>query len=366
MMTPSEETRFKNELTRCAELTYRRINSIDYRGRFAPPDMSRAVYHYVDPPRGKALRPMLVMTSCRAVGGSDNDVLPLAAGVELYHTWTLVHDDIIDRDDLRRKGTTIHEEFRRLSAGRGLSPEEAQHYGLTIALLAGDVLHGWAISFIGELGNGNRNDSRLPLRIISDLENFVLNGLVEGETLDVQFSGLPVEKVSEEMVLDMLYKKTGLLYEYCARWGAYVGGEGFDPESPTATALAEFARHAGVAFQLQDDILGVIGGEEKTGKSAMSDLREGKRTTIVSHALQRASSAQSRQIMGLLGNKQASTSELKTLAGLLGELDGINHTRQLAERIIKEQALPHLSQVRASKDKGLLELWAKYMISRDF
>ncbi|MCI2426723.1 polyprenyl synthetase family protein, partial [Candidatus Acetothermia bacterium] len=183
---------------------------------FKPCHMQEAALHYLSK-GGKSLRPATVFLACKAVGGDEEIALPAAAAVEVYHTWTLIHDDIIDRDDRRRGHSTVHEEFyQRALNEMQYSEEEARHYGLSVGILAGDTLQGWAVSLLCDLCHTGKVAPELVVFLTNKLMGHVQNTLVEGEMLDIQYSKLPINKVDIEHITDMLEKKTGVLYQFAA------------------------------------------------------------------------------------------------------------------------------------------------------
>lgn len=334
--------------------------------RFHPEDVRWAVTAYVRY-GGKRLRPAILLFACGAVGGDEQTALPAAAAVEIFHTWTLVHDDIIDRDATRRGNDTVHHHYGRpevlKSSGLELSGDEAHHYGASVAILTGDIQHGWGISMMTELTTANGVDPAITLSLINELDTRVLNTLVEGEVLDIQFARRDIDSLTPEMIEDMLWKKTGALYEFCGRAGAAIGLGQHD--HPWVDAVANFAAKCGTAFQLQDDILGIIGQEETLGKPVGSDLREGKRTLVLYHAWKNASFAQRRRLKEVLGNPDASPDDIGAAAQMLRELGGIDAVAARA-RQLTAQAVEHLNTLPPTPYRNLLHQWADYLVSRRF
>jgi len=331
---------------------------------FKPPDLRDAVFAYVQR-AGKRLRPAVLLWSCGAVGGDEEKALPAAAGVEMFHTWTLVHDDLIDNDDLRRGGPTVHAMGREFAATRlGYDRERAEEYGRDLAVLTGDSQHGWTISLFCECARLGV-DPAVVIEVIYHLESYVVNTLIEGETLDVQYSRTPIEQLTEEDIIYMLWMKTGVLYEFAATAGAMLGLQCSDREHPHVRALAHFASSCGTAFQLQDDILGLMGQEEQLGKPIGSDVREGKKTTIVYFALRDASADDRRFLLSVLGDREASGEDVRKATDLMVSLGAVRKTAELALRHVNK-ALPELDVLPQSGYRDLLSEWAHYMISRTF
>jgi geranylgeranyl diphosphate synthase, type I len=356
---------FINELSKRKKIVYDYLNASRFRESFRPEHIRNSVYSYVNQ-GGKSLRPAVLLFSCGAMGGDEAKAIPAAAAIEVFHTWTMVHDDIIDRDSKRRGGPTVHEEFRKRAISElDYDESEAIHYGISIAMLAGDMQQGWAVSILSELPQNNDIDPNLVLYLIRDSEMRVQSMLIEGQVLDIQYSKLPIDSLNEELILDMLWKKTGALYEFASKAGAMLGLNTNDPDHPLVKAISSFASKCGIAFQLQDDILGIVGNERTLGKPVGSDIREGKRTTILYHTFRNANNEQRDRLLRIFGNEQASDQDIEQAKILLRDLGGIESTKELAVSYVKD-AMIHLDKIPPSKYKDLLSLWAEYMIERDF
>lgn len=339
------------------------LNQDKYKRGFAPEPLREAVYSYVSRP-AKRLRPGILFFCCGAVGGREEQARLAAASVEVYHTWTLVHDDIIDNDPKRRGQPTVHEAFRLKAGTLGYQGEAAAEFGRSVAILTGDLQHAWSIRLLADsapLGV----PAPVVLDLINRLEGDVTNGLVEGEALDVIYSKRRIEELSEAEVLKMLELKTGVLYEYAAMAGASIGLGLTGDAHPFIEALGRFARKCGTAFQLQDDILGITGNESKLGKEVGSDIREGKRTTIVLHAYRNAGPQDQAFLKTWLGRPDISEKEIAEIRRILVDYRGIQYTKELAERIAAE-ALQELAVLPDSVYKDLLVAWANYVTLRDF
>jgi geranylgeranyl diphosphate synthase type I len=353
------------ELLTRKKIVYDYLNSSRFRRTFSPDHIHDSVYSYLKH-GGKALRPSVLLFACGAVGGNENYMIPAAAAVEIFHTWTIVHDDIIDRDNKRRGGPTVHEEFRKRSmAELGYDEADAKHYGISIAILAGDMQQGWAVSMLSELALNDGINPRLILYLIGDFEMRVQGELIEGQVMDIQYSKIPIEDLNDDQIMKVMWKKTGVLYEFSGKAGAMLGLNTLDSKHPFVDAISTFTGKCGTAFQLQDDILGIVGDEDKLGKPVGSDIKEGKRTIILSHAFKNASEDQKSKLSSVMGDQKATESEIKEAKNLLMDLEGIEYTKKLARSYI-EDALPHLDIIPQSKYKDLLLMWAEYMIERNF
>ncbi len=335
-----------------------------YKNNLKPKDILEGAFNYTEA-GGKSLRPAILLFSCGAAGGEEKKALPAAAALEMYHTWTLVHDDIIDNDDLRRGKPTVHKNFYNKALKRGYAEKEALDYGKNIAILVGDIQHAWTISLFEELYSKYKFDPAMVLKIILELEKGVSPLLIEGETLDIQYEKRRLGELTKEDILGMSAKKTGELYGYSAKIGAMIGLKNANENHPLTKAVSSFCYNCGIAFQLQDDILDLTSKEKDIGKPIGSDIREGKRTTIVWYAYQNANKKEKKNLLKLIGNKKATKEEIKEAINLLIFLNGISETEKLALNYIKK-AKGFLKAIPQSNYKKLLESWADFMVSRNF
>ncbi|MDQ2085682.1 polyprenyl synthetase family protein [Herbivorax sp. ANBcel31] len=343
------------------------IKGSDVQKYFRPKHMYDAVISYVYR-SAKRLRPSVLIMSCGCLGGEERVAIPAAAAVELFHTWTLVHDDIIDNDSLRRGEPTTHLLLK--DAGKAdlkLSDKLAEDYGKDIAILAGDVQHAWSITFLIETTTKMGIDPCITLEIIKYMESYAVGNLIYGEAVDVQMGmtdSKAAMKFTEDDIINMMWGKTGVLYGFSGLAGAMIGKGTSDINDSQVTSIKDFTSNCGIAFQLQDDILGIVGDEKILGKPIGSDIREGKKTTIVLESLKNANEEQKSLIFNVLGNKDASENDVKNVIKLFKELNGVEHTKTLAQKYI-EKALPNLNEIEDSKYKNLLLCWADFMINRD-
>ncbi len=342
--------------------------------KFRPDDIYESVMLYPGS-SGKSLRPSVLLLCCGAVGGEEKIALPAAAAVELFHTWTLVHDDWIDRDSFRRGVPTVHSLMKEKALKTyKFDQDEAEHYGGTISMLTGDVQQGWSIGgFMANLSLEHSVDPMITLNLIRKLALEINIQIVEGETLDVLYSKKPINEISEEDIIMMLYLKTGVLYQFCGEAGAIIGLKRYEPENEYVQSLSEFTKHCGIAFQIQDDVIGVVGNETVVGKPRWSDIKEGKRTIILWKAYQEADSKQIKFLESILGNQHATIEELQSVEDLFVDLGAVDYTKELAKAYIVGDrnrpingALKYLDVLPDNNYKDILKAWAHYMIERDF
>ncbi len=358
----SQQARFEQALLACRESVYNYLDTWPGAGSFKPQDIHDALFSYVRR-RGKALRPLLLLLSCAAVGGDERQAIPAAAAVEIFHTWTLVHDDIIDRDDTRRGLPTVHAMYRDHALRiHGQGAEESAHYGTAVAILAGDLQQSWTYALLSDLALRGVEPA-LVLQLITRMATHLTPQLLEGEMLDVQFSLMPPDALDEAGILHMLTMKTGSLLEYSAWCGARIGlGDKPDPHG-YAEKLGSFAALCGTAFQLHDDLLGLTADEGALGKPVGSDIREGKRTLVMHRALERAGPMERRMLLGTLGKGDADVGEIEAVLRVLRSTGALEEMTQLANSYIS-QAIATLDELPNTEARRMLRSWADFLLTR--
>ena len=212
---------------------------------------------------GKLIRPQLVMLACRAAGGDPAQALSLAAGIQLLHDFTLIHDDIEDDSDTRRGRPTLW-----------------NLWGLAQGINAGDGMFVIAHLAIHRLSEAGVPAERV-LRILRHFDEVILS-VCEGQFLDISFEG--DLSITPTDYLAMIGRKTAALIDGSAALGAMVAGA----DDSTVAALGTFGRSLGLAFQIEDDILGIWGDPKLTGKPRAADLYRRKVSLPVVHALRTA------------------------------------------------------------------------------
>jgi geranylgeranyl diphosphate synthase type I len=363
-LTPEELSRFEQLLSAHRERMYDYLMNWPGASAFRPAEIHEALFSYAAR-RGKALRPLLLLLSCEAVGGDQDRAVPAAAAVEIFHTWTLVHDDIIDRDRTRRGKPTVHAQYEDYAReALNLPSEAAAHYGLSVAILAGDLQQSWSYALMGDLIERGVS-APLALELIRRMATDLTPRLLEGEMLDVQFSIPGASLPTDEAVLDMLSKKTATLLEYAAWCGAKIGLGNAEDSHGYADTLGEFARLCGIAFQLHDDLLGLTADESVLGKPVGSDLREGKLTYIVCRALAKADPTMRTVLASTLGNRSARQEEIAEAIGIVRATGALGDGEILANSYIS-QALRHLDKLPPSASRDLLRVWAIYVLARRY
>jgi geranylgeranyl diphosphate synthase type I len=278
---------------------------------------------------GKLLRPLLVLLGCKAVGGEIEKALPLAAGVELAHVASLIHDDIIDQGVSRRNVQAVH-----------------MMYGLPTAIITGDLLIIKNFCAIAKNAHVNGISPEQMMRVL-EVSSQAGVTLCEGECMDLEF--MKRYDVTEEECINMYKKKTAIGFSAPFIMGAILGG-GTDRE---IEALGEFGILMGVAFQIQDDYLGLFGEEKRLGKPLISDIAEGKRTFLVVHALQTLQGDERHALISVLGNRNCTQGELERAVEILRSSGSAEYVRNKAAELV-EEAKSKLTPIPDSPTKEIL------------
>lgn len=312
---------------------------------------------------GKRLRPALLLWTCGLFSGNVETAKYAAAAVEIYHNWTLVHDDIIDNDDFRRGQPTTHTELATFAEAQySIDKNVASIFGRDFAILAGDIQQGWAINMVYkslELGLS----AELILTISRRLQELVNRELISGEALDIEFSYRHPADISVEEVETMLTGKTAILLQFCAETGAMIALNTTDPQHPTVKKAGEFAKLAGLAFQLRDDWLGIFGNAETFGKPICSDMSESKPTFLLISALTNLTGNDKECLEQLLGKADYSQDEIEQIRDLLRSSGAEKTNNEKAEKY-GSQAKQILADLPENGYQTLLKEWCSYLIDR--
>ena len=279
---------------------------------------------------GKRLRPVMSLIVAEALGKDVEKILPAAVAIETIHNFTLIHDDIMDRDELRRGVKTVH-----------------VLWGEPTAILAGDTLFAEAFYLLTLCDVEAENLVRAS-RMLAE----VCVKICEGQFLDMSFEER--EMVSEAEYIEMVTKKTSVLIAASCSIPAILLGE----SEEVVNALWDFGISCGIGFQIHDDVLDLV-GRDKTGKDWGSDLVEGKKTLIAIKAFRDGN------IPEIFGKRKASPEEIEEAVRMLKEKGAIDYASSKAEEFV-ERGKEKLNVLPDSEAKRLLIEIADYLIKREY
>ncbi len=306
---------------------------------------------------GKRLRGALTYYSYLMFGGTEKDkILKASAFVELIHIYILIMDDIIDQDDIRHKKETVHKIYQDYHA-KHFKKKDSRHFGESMAICAGIILNHIAENIL--LHSGLDSD-----RIVKAMSEFNL-GLAYtgyGEALDVLAEVKDTVTEYEAIQINLL-KTAKYTYENPLYVGAILAGA----SEKDLKALSEYAIPAGIAYQIQDDILGMFGDAEKLGKPEDSDLKEGKQNLLTVRTIKMTHGKTKKRFLELLGNPNITKTELEEARKIIRECGALDYCKEKALNYVKsaESCLATNHIHWKPEGRAFLEGIADYMIKRD-
>jgi geranylgeranyl pyrophosphate synthase len=352
----------KTELADVASQINALLQADDYPNIIQPEYLKEAVRAYPCS-GGKRLRPALLIWTCGLLEGCIEKTPHAAAAVEIYHNWTLVHDDIIDNDDIRRGELSTHCKLAEIGRNDyALDAGAAVKFGRDFAILAGDIQQGWAVNMLLKSVEDGV-DPAVATALCRRLQELVNRELISGEAVDVQMPVMNRSHLSSAMVMEMIRQKTGVLLRFCAEAGAAIALELTDFFDPQIAALGRFAEAAGVAFQLRDDWLGVFGDFEKFGKTIGSDLTERKPTLLLMETWSRLSASKREELESLMGLPEYGAIEIERVRALMQDTGADKIVREMADFHV-EESRNILLQFPDSKYRELLLDFTNYLVDR--
>lgn len=302
---------------------------------------------------GKGLRAGFLYWGYRAAGGPDSDeVVRLAASMEFFQGAALLHDDVMDRSDTRRGMPSAHRAVADLHRARGWAGD-ADRFGEGAAILAGDLCLTWCDELYSTCG--------LPTEVLArgrGLFDGMRTQLMGGQFLDLLeaargWDGLDLDGRVASARKVIRYKSAKYTIEQPLLIGAIVGGA----EPADLEPLSDYGLALGEAFQLRDDLLGVFGDPEATGKPAGDDLREGKLTVLVAHALDAATPRDRATVEGLLGRDDLDGEGLERIRAVLASSGAVDQVESLIASRADEARAAIACLARAGRlDAGALEV----------
>ena len=272
--------------------------------------------------------------------------------MEILHAYLLVHDDLMDEDALRRGGPSLHQQYTELPLAP--SPLKPSTYGTAMAIIAGDLACWMALQALTHLPFPEER----RLRAISKLSEIFLQ-VGYGQWLDILASGESPFGEPEAMLVNRL--KTA---RYTIEAPLYLGGLLAGASEEELQALADYSRHLGQAFQLQDDLLGLYGSEEQLGKPVGSDLRQGKRNLLIIKALEKASEEDAARLRSTLGNAHLTAAQLEEVRSIVARSGSLEYSRDLVQSWVRQAQAALPSNLRP-EGREFLRGIADYLAHRD-
>ena len=282
---------------------------------------------------GKRVRPVCVLMGNELFGEIIEDAYHAATAIELFHNFSLIHDDIMDKAPMRRGMETVHEK-----------------YGDSTALLAGDVMFVKAYEYLNMIHINN-------LQKVLHLFNETASAVCEGQQLDMDFEKR--ETVGLEEYVSMITLKTSVLLAASLKLGAILGGATLNSQNH----LYEFGKNLGIAFQVQDDYLDVFGDPEKFGKRVGGDILSNKKTFLLIHAMETANAEQLNLLQGLIENN--AVDKIEKVTQIFKDCKVDDWAKELKDKYL-QVALQHLEDtaVVSARKQALMQL-AEFLIQRD-
>jgi len=304
---------------------------------------------------GKRLRPAFMYYGYLAAGGEDKkEIIKTSVSIELAHGFLLIHDDVIDRDNKRHNLDTFNFHYSKIGK-KIFKTKDQDHFGNAIAIIVGDMVNALSNKIIFQSNFKAEN----IIKALHKLQEIIATTVIgEAQDVCIEYRG----KASEKEVLKMYENKTAKYsIEGPLQLGAILAGA----DEKLLKSLSEYAVPIGIAFQIQDDILGIFGSEEKLGKTVGSDISEGKQTILVVKAKEKANKNQLKILNNLLGKKDLTKEEIKTFQNIICETGALDYARDLAKKMINEgKGKVKKIEVKDEAKKFFLDI-ADFMIERE-
>jgi geranylgeranyl diphosphate synthase type II len=282
---------------------------------------------------GKRIRPLLMLYACELFGGNPNDCLKAAYGIELFHNFTLLHDDIMDNAEVRRGKESV---FKK--------------YGLTTGILSGDVMmmHGQQLFF----------DSLPAEKAYEITKLFIKTGIevCEGQQMDMDFE--TQENVSEEEYIEMIRLKTAVLLAASLQIGAIIAGATLKEQ----TEIYNFGIAIGIAFQIKDDYLDSFGNAQEVGKKPGGDITENKKTLLLINSLKNANSNQLQSTKTWLSKTDESKEKIDFFRELFEQTGAKEYVSNQMEQYFRK-SIDILNKICVNTDSDLHHI-AKLIVAR--
>ncbi len=304
---------------------------------------------------GKRIRPILMYFGYVAAGGRDKKkIIKASVGIELIHNYLLIHDDIIDHGRTRHGVETVDAMYETMGKNIFSDCQDLKHLGNSMAILAGDLLEVLGTQVILDSGF----DAKLTVKAVSALQSTIATTIV-GQTQDVCIENK--KRVSEKEILAMYKNKTAkYTIENPLKIGAILAGANL----AFLNKISLFAIPIGMAFQIQDDILGLFEASEKIGKDSWSDIKEGKKTLLVSRSFRKSDRKDKEFMKKVLGNEKINSKDIEKFQNIIRKTGSLAYNQNLAKSLI-EKGKFEIKKIKINKEaRDFLLEFADYMIMR--
>lgn len=305
---------------------------------------------------GKRIRGGLVKLGYECFKKPDEKkILPVSAAIEITHGAILVHDDIIDSSEFRHNHPTVHKKYEEKYRQQGYTKGNPLHYGESMGIVVGIGGYYEAVSLLTQ----TQLPEKFKVAAINELSRFMTE-TGHGEALDVDLSYRP--KINQKDVLTIHTLKTA---QYTIVGPLKIGGFLAGAREQQLKGFEDYGVPVGIAFQLQDDILGMFGSVKKLGKPVDSDIKEGKNTLLYTQALKKGNRKQQKRLKELWGNKNISPKQVEEARKIIRETDSLRYSRRLARRLVEKgkKVVPIIT-----KNKELQEVFlslADFIVERE-
>ncbi|MEA3144362.1 MAG: geranylgeranyl diphosphate synthase, type [Thermoplasmata archaeon] len=300
-----------------------------------PVELYDAIRHLPIKGGGKRLRPIVAILSAQAVGGDSKKIMPYGVALEILHSFTLIHDDIMDECDTRRGLPAVHAKW-----------------GVPMGILAGDTMFAMLFEILDQLEIDDKTYRSISLDVAK-----LAREVCEGQYWDMFFESQ--KKIEELQYYHMIERKTATFFEIAMKNGAELGAG----EPQQVKKLAECGRLMGLAFQVWDDYLGVVGKAEETGKPARSDILQGKKTLVYVATHTKLDPFDRRQFVDLYKKEDKTEKEIAEILKFMEKSGGLEFTR-LRAREFSSFAKATLADLPETAAKRLLLILCDFASNR--
>lgn len=306
---------------------------------------------------GKRIRGALLFYGYLGAGGREKKkILKISAAAEIIHMFLLVHDDIIDHGYMRHGQKTVHLMVAEKKKNK-LDPVKAGHLGESVGIILGEMLYALGNKIILEAGF----DAQLTVNAMTRLQEIAITTVLgQSQDITIEYG----ENPTEDDVLAMYRNKTAkYTFEGPLQVGLILAG---CHDKISQKQISNFALPLGVAFQIQDDILGVFGSEKKTGKSTASDIEEGKITLLVAKAREKATALQKKQLASILGKKKVSPKEIMAFQEILRNTGALEYAQKMSKELLAKGKKEIEKTIMLGESKNFLLGLVGYLENREF